>query len=282
MTALVHAQLVGLRTLRSTYLVAGILIAVVAIVTGVTMHEAGSADLRTESDLRDPIVAAAGIMGAIIMAVFAATRVAGEYRHETIAQRVLAAPRRARLVVASLVVHGAFAAVVTGAAFLVGAALAGPMLAGKDLTTGLSGGELLHVGAAVVLAGSSFGLLGVSVGFSPRSPAPAVAAVFGVFFAEQLLGGWLGDVGGYLPFALLNSLLEFGDRCPSASPPWCSRRSRSGSRYWRRCTPSAATSPEPGSSAPVHLYRCRPLPTSPARASSTARSPSSPASGPTG
>ena len=139
MTALVHAQLVGLRTLRSTYLVAGILIAVVAIVTGVTMHEAGSADLRTESDLRDPIVAAAGIMGAIIMAVFAATRVAGEYRHDTIAQRVLAAPRRARLVVASLVVHGAFAAVVTGAAFLVGAALAGPMLAGKDLTTGLSG-----------------------------------------------------------------------------------------------------------------------------------------------
>ena len=210
MTALVHAQLVGLRTLRSTYLVAGILIAVVAIVTGVTMHEAGSADLRTESDLRDPIVAAAGIMGAIIMAVFAATRVAGEYRHDTIAQRVLAAPRRARLVVASLVVHGAFAAVVTGAAFLVGAALAGPMLAGKDLTTGLSGGELLHVGAAVVLAGSSFGLLGVSVGFLTRSPAPAVAAVFGVFFAEQLLGGWLGDVGGYLPFALLNSLLEFG------------------------------------------------------------------------
>ena len=111
-------------------------------------------------------------MGAIIMAVFAATRVAGEYRHDTIAQRVLAAPRRARLVVASLVVHGTFAAVVTGAAFLVGAALAGPMLAGKNLTTGLSGGELLHVGAAVVLAGSSFGLLGVSVGFLTEAPRP--------------------------------------------------------------------------------------------------------------
>ena len=206
MTALVHAQLVGLRTLRSTYLVAGVFIAVVAIVTGVTMHEAGSADLRTETDLRDPLVAAAGIMGAIVMAVFAATRVAGEYRHDTIAQRVLAAPRRARLVVASLLVHGTFAAVVTGVAFLIAAALAGPMLDGKGLSTGLDGGELVQVGAAVVLAGSAFGLLGVSVGFLTRSPAPAVAAVFGVFFAEQLLG----DVGGYLPFALLNSLLEFG------------------------------------------------------------------------
>ena len=210
MTALVHAQLVGLRTLRSTYLVVGLFIAVVAIVTGVTMHEAGSADLRTQEDLRDPIVAAAGITGAIVMAVFAATRVAGEYRHDTIAQRVLAAPRRARLVIASLAVNGAFAAVVTGVAFLIGAALAGPMLAGKDLSTGLSGGELVQVGATVVLAGSSFGLLGVSVGFLTRSPAPAVATVFGVFFAEQLLGGWLGDVGGYLPFALLNSLLAFG------------------------------------------------------------------------
>lgn len=209
MIALVHAQLVGLRTLRSTYLIAGVFIVVVAIVTGVTMNEAGSADLQTESQLREPFVAAAGIMGAIVMAVFAATRVAGEYRHDTIAQRVLAAPRRARLVVASLLVHGAFAAVVTGIAFAVGAALAGPMLAGKDLSTGLAGGELLRVGAAVVLAGTAFAVLGVGVGFLTRSQAPAVATVFGVFFVEKLLGGWLGDVGGYLPYALLNSLLEF-------------------------------------------------------------------------
>jgi hypothetical protein len=209
MIALVHAQLVGLRTLRSTYLVVGVFVAVVAIVTGVTMHKAGSADLQTESQLRDPFVAAAGIMGAIVMAVFAATRVAGEYRHDTVAQRVLAAPRRARLVLASLLVHGTFAAVVTGIAFLVGAALAGPMLADKGLSTGLAGGELLRVGAAVVLGGTTFGLLGVSVGFLTRSQAPAVVTVFGVFFVEKLLGGWLGDVGGYLPYALLNSLLEF-------------------------------------------------------------------------
>ena len=208
MTALIHSQLVGLRTLRSTYVVAATLVALVALITGITMSEAGSADLRTESQLREPLVASAGIMVAVVMAIFAATRVAGEYRHATIAQRVLAAPRRPRLVVATVLVHATIAALVTATAFAAGAALAGPMLAGKDLSTGLAGGELLQVGAAVVLAGTAFSILGTAVGFLTRSQAPAVVTIFVVFFAEKLVGGMLGDLSGYLPYSLLNSLLE--------------------------------------------------------------------------
>jgi Cation transport protein len=109
MTALIHAQVVQLRTLRSTYLVAGSLVALVALITGITMGEAGSADLRTESQLREPLVASAGIMVAVVMAIFAATRVAGEYRHATIAQRVLASPHRPRFVAATLLIHAALA-----------------------------------------------------------------------------------------------------------------------------------------------------------------------------
>ena len=208
MTALIHAQLVQLRTLRSTYLVAGSLVALVALITGITMGEAGTPDLRTESQLREPLVASAGIMVAVVMAIFAATRVAGEYRHATIAQRVLASPRRPRFVAATLVVHAALAALVTAAAFGAGAAIAGPLLASKDLTTGLAGGELAQVGAAVVLAGTTFALLGAAVGFLTRSQAPAVVTLFAVFFAEKLFGGALGPAGDYLPYALLNSLLE--------------------------------------------------------------------------
>jgi ABC-type transport system involved in multi-copper enzyme maturation permease subunit len=208
MTALIHAQLVQLRTLRSTYLVAGGLIALVALITGITMGEAGSPDLRTESQLREPLVASAGIMIAVVMAIFAATRVAGEYRHATIAQRVLASPQRPRLVAATLVTHAALAALVTAAAFLSGAAVAGPILDGKGLSTGLTGGELAQVGAAVVLAGTAFSLLGAAVGYLTRSQAPAVVTIFAVFFAEKLIGPALGPVGDYLPYALLNSLLE--------------------------------------------------------------------------
>jgi ABC-type transport system involved in multi-copper enzyme maturation permease subunit len=208
MTALMHAQLVQLRTLRSTYVVAGGLIALVALITAITMGEAGSPDLRTEAQLREPLVASAGIMIAVVMAIFAATRVAGEYRHATIAQRGLASPRRPRFVVATLLVHAALAALVTAAAFALGAAIAAPILDGKALSTGLAGGELAQVGAAVVLAGTAFSLLGAAVGFLTRSQAPAVVTVFAVFFAEKLFGPALGPAGDYLPYALLNSLLE--------------------------------------------------------------------------
>jgi ABC-type transport system involved in multi-copper enzyme maturation permease subunit len=208
MTALVHAQLVQLRTLRSTYLVAGALVALVALITGITMGEAGTPDLHTESQLREPLVASAGIMVAVVMAIFAATRVAGEYRHATIAQRALASPRRPRFVAAALLVHAALAALVTAAAFAAGAAIAGPLLASKDLSTGLAGGELVQVGGAVVLAGTTFALLGAAVGFLTRSQAPAVVTLFAVFFAEKLIGPALGPLSDYLPYALLNSLLE--------------------------------------------------------------------------
>jgi len=208
MIALIHAQIVQLRTLRSTYLVAGALVALVALITGVTMSEAGGADLHTENQLREPLVASAGIMVAVVMAIFAATRVAGEYRHATIAQRVLAAPQRPRFVGATLLTHATLAALVTAAAFTAGVLIAAPMLASKDLSTGLAGAELAQVGAAVVLAGTTFALLGASVGFLTRSQAPAVVIVFAVFFAEKLFGPVLGPASDYLPYALLNSLLE--------------------------------------------------------------------------
>jgi ABC-2 type transport system permease protein len=188
--------------------VAGSLVALVALITGITMGEAGSADLHTESQLREPLVASAGIMVSVVMAIFAATRVAGEYRHATIAQRALASPQRPRFVAATLLVHAALATLVTAAAFALGAAIAAPILASKDLSTGLAGGELAQVGAAVVLAGTMFALLGAAVGFLTRSQAPAVVTVFAVFFAEKLIGPALGPVADYLPYALLNSLLE--------------------------------------------------------------------------
>ena len=208
MTALIHAQVVQLRTLRSTYLVAGTLVALVALITGITMSEAGSADLRTPSQLREPLVASAGIMIAVVMAIFAATRVAGEYRHATIAHRMLAAPERRRVVAAALLVHATFAALVSAAAFTAGVAITEPTLGSTDFSTGLTGGELAQVGAAVVLAGTTFALLGAAVGFLTRSQAPAVVTLFAVFFAEKLFGGALGPAGDYLPYALLNSLLE--------------------------------------------------------------------------
>ena len=208
MTALLKSQYVQLRTLRSTYGVAGALVVLVALIAGFVMGEAGTDELDTAKQLREPLVASAGIMVAVVLSVFAAGRTAGEYRHGTIVQRGLAARSRGRLVAAALSAYGAFAAVVGAVTFAIGAAIAASVLAGTGYTNGLTDTTLLTTGANVTLAVTAFAVMGGALGFIARSQLAAVSTVFGVFFAEKLFASALGDAAGYLPYSLLNSLLE--------------------------------------------------------------------------
>jgi ABC-type transport system involved in multi-copper enzyme maturation permease subunit len=208
MTALLQSQLLQLRTLRSSYVVAGVMVLFVALIAGFVSADAGAADLDTAKQLREPLAAGAGIMVAVVVAVLSAGRVSGEYRHGTIVQRVLAAPSRRSMVVSALVVHAAYAAAVAAVAFAVGVVIAAAVLAPTAYTNGLTGGALATTAGAVVLAGASFGAMGAALGFIARSQVAAVVTVFAVFFAEKLLAPLLGAGAGYLPYSLLNSLLE--------------------------------------------------------------------------
>ena len=208
MTALLHSQYLQVRTLRSTYGVAGALIAIVASIGWFVTKEAGATDLSTAEQLREPLVAGSGVMVAVVLAVLAAGRVAGEYRHGTIAHRALAAPARARMVAAALLAQGAFAAVVSAAAFGIGTAIAAVVLGPTEYTNGLAGGELATTAGAVVLSGVAFAVMGAALGFGTRSQLGAASTVFGAFFAEKLFGPALGEAASYLPYSLINSVLE--------------------------------------------------------------------------
>ena len=63
------------------------------------------------------------------------------------------------------------------------------------------------IGSALVAHGA-FAVMGAALGFGARSQIGATSTVFGVFFAEKLFGSVLGDAAGYLPYSLLNSLLD--------------------------------------------------------------------------
>jgi hypothetical protein len=66
-----------------------------AAIAGFGLWDAGTKGMSTPGELREAVVAGAGIITAVALSIFAAMRVAGEYRFDTVTLRLLAFPRRA-------------------------------------------------------------------------------------------------------------------------------------------------------------------------------------------
>jgi hypothetical protein len=203
MIALIHGELIALRTLRSTYVVPAAVLVLAAVIAAAGVSDAVDEGLSTATDLREPVMAGAGIMTTVALAIFAAMRAAGEYRHDTITHRVLASPRRARHLTSQLLLYGVAALIVTAVALAVAVAIAQPQLADTDLSLGLSAGLV----STTLLAAVLFAMVGVLVGVISRSQPVAIAILVGTFFAEKVLGIFIGDGVAYLPYGLLNPLL---------------------------------------------------------------------------
>lgn len=203
MTSLIRAELVGLRTLRSSFVVPVVLVALAALITSAGLAGAGKKGLTTASQLQEPVVVGAGIMIAVVLAGFAAMHVAGRYRHQTITQHLLAAPRRGQTLAAELLVYGAVALLIAAVTLAITASIAQLLIAGKHLSLGLSAGLVLGVLLAVVL----FAILGVAIGVITRSQPVAIVVLVGAFVVEKLLGEIIGKATAYLPYELLGPLL---------------------------------------------------------------------------
>ncbi len=203
MTAIVRAQVIALRTLRTSYVVPLALLALVVFINVGSFAEAGKPDLTTPAQLREPIMAGIGIFVAVGLALLAAARMAGEYRYRTITPRTLAAPRRTSILGGFVLVYGLFAAVVGAVAVAVGLGVAVPMTSAKHLTLGLTPADL----AAALLAIVLFSVIGVSTAVIVRSQPATVLLLVGAFFVERLLSLVLGNLTAYLPYSLLTPLL---------------------------------------------------------------------------
>jgi len=214
MNALIRAELLQLRTLRSTYLVPIAALLLGAFITMAAMGDAGKAGMTTVDQLREPLVLSAGMMVAIFLACFAVTQVAGEYRYATIDQRLMASPRRVRVMLAKLVAHGSLAVTLTVPAFVIALAIALPIAASKHVSLGLAAGSTAALGASVLLTTVAFASLGVLTAFITRSQAAGIVVIFGSFLAEKLVSAFAGSVSAYFPWALVSSLLRIGGTLP--------------------------------------------------------------------
>lgn len=204
MIATLRADLIRVTTLRSSYVLLVVLLGLVAAIVAGSLTQAGSAGMTTATQLREPLTASTGIMLAVGMALFAAMRVGGEYRYDTMSQRLLAEPQRRRLLAAMLAMHALIGLLVGVLGLAVGTAIAYPMLAGDGLDMDLTSQTL----AAVLYATTTFSLLGVCCAIIFRSQATAVLVLVGAFVAEKLVGIFIGDAVAYLPYGSLTPLLR--------------------------------------------------------------------------
>jgi ABC-2 type transport system permease protein len=209
MIALVHSELLKLRTLRSTAWAAAALLAITLLTAGLALGEAGEENMTTPRELRETVLAI-GYAAVFFLAVMGAIAAAGEYRHRTISQRFLASPARYRVLLAKLTAYAVVGAGAAVAVTAVASVLGQAVVSSKGYTLDLAAGGA-RMAAGIAVATMLAGMLGVVVGSITRNPTTAMVAVFGVWMFEKIAGGWFGEVAQYFPFALIENVLGLTD-----------------------------------------------------------------------
>ena len=205
MTALVRAELLKLRTLRSTAWAAASLLVITVLTGTLAMGDAGEKGYRTPVELRETVIAI-GYVAVFFMVVLGAVAAAGEYRHRTISQRFLISPDRGRVLAAKLAAYGLVGFVTALLVTVIGGGLAELVVSSKGYTLDLADGGL-RLAAGAGIAGALAGMLGVVAGFLTRNPTTAMVAIFGTWIGEKIVGGWLGAGGRFLPYTLIENVL---------------------------------------------------------------------------
>ena len=205
MTRLFAAELVKLRTLRSTW---GFLL--VALLFG-GLVAAGNIGGSSETDRLDPelqfrIVLDAAFPGSILALLLGIILVTNEFRHGTIARSLLASPRRPRFVAVKLFTGGAIVVIAIAAVIWLGI-----------LDVPLEAGEAADATWRALLVASLAGVLGAGIGGAVHSQVGAlVGALLWMFVLEPICWVILGllDLDGvseYLPAAALGGTVDTSD-----------------------------------------------------------------------
>jgi ABC-2 type transport system permease protein len=213
MTHLFAAELLKLRTLRSTWGFALVAFLLAGLAT------AGNIGGAREDDRHDPefqfrIVLDAAFPAALLSLLLGMILVTNEFRHGTIARTLLATPRRGRLVAIKLLAGAATGAGLMLVTLVVTASTAVIWLGIVDVPLEL--GEATKAASRAFVGAVLAGILGAAIGGAVHSQVGAlVGALVWIFVAEPLCWALLGllDVGGaaeYLPAASLGGIVDSG------------------------------------------------------------------------
>jgi ABC-type transport system involved in multi-copper enzyme maturation permease subunit len=205
MSALLKAEALKLRTTRTFigFVAAALGLSLLFAVLGASLSD----DL-SEQDARDLALTDLSSLFILLLAVVAT---AGEWRHRTIASTVLAAPDRARLLLAKIVAYAAAGTVLSLIVLVAVYGITSLVIASRDFPT-LGFGDFLGELPLQLLHAAYFGAIGVAIGVLVRNqPGALVLVLVVLLFVEPTLSAIAPDVARFGPlFGAPNELLNPG------------------------------------------------------------------------
>jgi ABC-type transport system involved in multi-copper enzyme maturation permease subunit len=169
MTALVRAELLRLRSARSTWALLGGAVALSVLLMALVLGGAGTIDgAAAGSQEQRRLVVGAGAPAALLLAaVFGVLLVTGELASRTLTASLLITPDRRRIVLAKVVAGAAAGAGVAACLLALGVAAATAAGSGPD-------GGLVRQLAGTVLMAAGTGVIGVGIGTVVRHQTAAL------------------------------------------------------------------------------------------------------------
>jgi ABC-2 type transport system permease protein len=214
MTSLLAAEVVKLRTVRSTwgFLLVGLLFAGLVAAGNI----GGSQDEdRLDPELQFRVVLDAAFPASILALLMGILLVTNEFRHGTIARTLLATPRRGRFVAVKLVAGGATGVALMIAMLVVVAVTSVIWLSALDVPLSLD--QAADGAWRALLVTAIAGLFGAAIGGAVHSQVGAlVGALLWMFVLEPICWVILGlldleGVSEYLPAAALGGSVDSTD-----------------------------------------------------------------------
>ncbi len=213
MKALLHAELLKLRSTRTT---AGLLLATLALVA-LTLAETvpNVGDENAPLSLDDPglLAAAVGVsfgVPLVLVVLFGTLAFTQEFRYGTVTSTYLGEPRRKRVLVAKWLSLALASVVITTATLALSVALGIALIRSRDGDVTLAGHFWAVVASAFVVM-AAYGLIGVAIGALVRNQIAAVVGVLVWMLAvEQIVIPAFPAVGRWMPGGATNALFQLG------------------------------------------------------------------------
>ena len=213
MKALLHAELLKLRSTRMT---AGLLLAtlgLVALTVAVSVPDVGAANgpfsLGDPDLLADTVATSFGVPQ-LLMVLFGTLAVTQEFRYDTITSTYLGEPRRTRVLVAKWMSLTLTSVVVTTATLALSVAFGIVLIRSRDGDV-TAAGRFCGVVASGFAVMAAYGVIGVAIGALVRNQ---IAAVVGVLVwmtaVEYTVLPAFPAVGRWIPLGATSALFQLG------------------------------------------------------------------------